>query len=878
MRLYKAILTFIFLFWCISLNAQSTHWIKGTVQDSTFTAIAGATVSLINKTDTAQTTTTAQGKFNFNGLKKSSYEIIVSSMEHLTYKGKISFADHQDTLNLSTIILSTITHKLNEVTIKAPKPIVLKKDTIEYSADAFNVRKDDRLADLLKQLPGVEIDNDGNVTNMGTAMTKLRINGKDFFTGNIKDFLSQLPADIFDKLQIIDDYGDVAAFTKIKTGKPAKMLNLVTKPGMNRGEFGNLNLKAGTDKRLGSDVNANYWRDIKQIGGNFNLNTSKNTSGLSNTNTAYLSYGDEINKHLTFTTNYNFYNLRNNVQSSSNVQSVNELGLLYTNTNSFNAITSKQQGCMFEVNYKPDTATYLIISSDIGLANGSNANNSASVQTGIIRQDLKTISESTNSSPTIHTAITYNRFLSKKGRLISAGVNINKSNTDGSQQISNEIVYYDQNNNPAKDSLLNRLIKNPNRSLNTNLNITYTEPLTTHAFIDVSYKLNFNAQHSNLTTDVTSATEAPHRVDSLSNSVQSHFLTQRGDITYRYQNDKLTLNQGISFQQNTLSNNSSLLNNTIKQNVNSVFPVTKLQYILNKSNSLNFDYNGTSNAPLASELQPVKDIHDLQNVIIGNPDLKPSINHAVNLGYTHVDIKTQQQFMLYLNGGITQNQVVSNTTFVKDTLNSLRQETRYLNANGNYMLGSYYNYSIPLGSATVKKIRVGIHGSINYNHNILFSDDIKNTRLGVVLNQSVSLNGNFNKLNFSFNTQYSNNYTHYTAGTGLNNTLKTWQFSMNGNFKITKNFTLGTNANKQVNSGFTNNVSSNPLVVNVFAEQALFKKQFNIKLQGFDLFNQANQVHQMVTTNSVVDSKSNYITRYALLSLNWRLSNFGGKM
>jgi len=165
----------------------------------------------------------------------------------------------QDTIREQTI-------ELKEVFIQAKTPMRVMKDTVEYRAGAYKVRPHDKLEDLLKQLPGMEVGPDGKVMVMGQSMVKLRVNGKDFFTNNLQDFLSRLPADIIDKLQVIDDYGDQANFTGIRTGKPQKMLNLVIKEGRSKGEFGDVELQGSTNEQYRGTLRANLWRDIHQLG------------------------------------------------------------------------------------------------------------------------------------------------------------------------------------------------------------------------------------------------------------------------------------------------------------------------------------------------------------------------------------------------------------------------------------------------------------------------------------------------------------------------------------------------------------------------------------------------------------------------------------
>jgi hypothetical protein len=182
---------------------------------------------------------------------------------------------------------------------------------------------DDLVEYLLKKLPGLTLDKDRNLTSEGKKVTKLRVNGKDFFSGNIKEFIKKLPLGILSKIQIINDYGDDAAFSGIKTKPIQKMLNLVTKPDEDNGIFGNISSTAGTNKLIGADINGNYWKGFKQISGDVNLQNATSAVGSSVYNKADLSYSNQIGKYLKIGGNYNFGNSRTSNETNTFSETIN---------------------------------------------------------------------------------------------------------------------------------------------------------------------------------------------------------------------------------------------------------------------------------------------------------------------------------------------------------------------------------------------------------------------------------------------------------------------------------------------------------------------------------------------------------------------------
>ncbi|MES2828862.1 MAG: carboxypeptidase-like regulatory domain-containing protein [Bacteroidota bacterium] len=263
---------------CLSTRntyGQNKKNITGFVTDSTKVGIQSAKIRLISGTDTLVTTTDADGKFKFSKLISLRFSIQISSLGYLDYKAEYTLSEKEKSRVLDPIILQASSEMLKEVVITAkPNPVRFMQDTVEYNALAFQVNEGDNVADLMKQLPGMEVDKNYNVKTMGTDMVKLRVNGKDFFTSNIKDFIGKLPSGIVSKIQVIDDFGDEANFSGIKIGTPIKMLNIVTKPGMDNGNFGNVNANAGTNDMIGSNAEVNLWKKDNQRSASANINTS----------------------------------------------------------------------------------------------------------------------------------------------------------------------------------------------------------------------------------------------------------------------------------------------------------------------------------------------------------------------------------------------------------------------------------------------------------------------------------------------------------------------------------------------------------------------------------------------------------------------------
>jgi hypothetical protein len=260
------------------LDAQDIRQVTGKVWDSANSPLPRASVKLFfpGRKDTLQMTTDSSGRFHFAPVDTNKFTIAISNIGFIDFRRFYSFPAEMKDLNLNSIIMQRDVKVLEEVVIGVP-PIQIKEDTVEYKADSFKVKPNSMVEDLLKKLPGVQVDKNGNVTAQGKQVTKVRVNGKDFFGGDVQTATRELPADIVDKVQVIDDYGDQAAVSGIKDGDPDKVINLQLKKDKNKGAFGRATAGYGTDDRYTGTINANMFSDRSQLSLFGNANNTNNS-------------------------------------------------------------------------------------------------------------------------------------------------------------------------------------------------------------------------------------------------------------------------------------------------------------------------------------------------------------------------------------------------------------------------------------------------------------------------------------------------------------------------------------------------------------------------------------------------------------------------
>ena len=276
---------FIFLLGCnIYCFAQAGRQVQGKITDSTHNPIPGIAVRLIvpGSTDTLQTLSGKKGLFIFFPVSSPRFIIRATSSEFVWYEKEYRFAETTMNIQLEEIILHQDFKILKEVTIGTPF-MMIREDTIEYKADSILLRPDASVEDLLKKLPGIAISKNGIITAQGKPVYKIKVNGKDFFGTDVKMATRELPANVIDKIQVIDDYGEAASVTGIKTDEPVKVINLKLKKDKHKGVFGNIAAGYGSSESYQAKASTNFFSDRSQLSFFTNSNNINNGFVLTNT-------------------------------------------------------------------------------------------------------------------------------------------------------------------------------------------------------------------------------------------------------------------------------------------------------------------------------------------------------------------------------------------------------------------------------------------------------------------------------------------------------------------------------------------------------------------------------------------------------------------
>jgi Outer membrane protein beta-barrel family/Carboxypeptidase regulatory-like domain len=889
--------------------AQKPVKVKGIIKTSEGKALSGASVvlSYAGSKDSLKAVSSEKGSFSFSNVNPGKVTISITYIGYKKFVNEYDYTGATGEQNIWDIMMSPGDYTLETVTVEAAK-IQIKEDTVSYKIDSTMYRKNDNVEQVLKNLPGVQVDKDGKVTAQGKEVTKVKVNGKEFFGGDVTTATRELNADMVDKIQIVDDYGDQSAFTGVRDGEAGKTLNIQLKKEKNKGYFGTVTAGGGTEGRYLGSLSLNLFNNDRQVSiiGNIN-NTNASTfnfgamSGMANSlgigrggagvGSSFGNFGNNDGINLSKSLGINFkdqwgpgvsaygsYSLtQKDTRTLNNVTQqnifLNSSTTNIQNSNSFSQNTNHRFS--FNIEYKIDSFNYIKFTPAVSYRS-TNANSASDFS--FLRNNKTKANDGVSSTvsqsdvPNFSGTVLYNHRFAKRGRTLSLNINAGSSRTKAEDYSDNSTTYFDSLLN-ARDSVLNQYITQDNNNNNAGVRASYIEPLSRKKSLEFNYSHNWQKtgnDRENFIVDP--VTGAKVFADTLSNIFDNTYITNRVGVNFRTNEKKYNYSIGLAVQPASIQTNSLTGKYLFKQNIVNYFPAIRYAYNFSRSRSFSINYDGRTNQPTYTQLQPVTDYSNPQYLVTGNPNLRPEFTNSLNMRYNNFDFISGNVFFGNLSASFTNDKIVNNT--IRKTGGG--QETRYLNADGYFTLSGFYNVSKPVQN---RKYVFNYGGNLTYNNNISFVSDEKNKGKNWVIGQRFSTDYKLKKwletnlaLNFRLNT------TEYSLLKQQNSTTRAWTISHNSRIFLPKNFIFNYDLDKTINSGYTDNITANPFIINTSLEKQFFeKKNFSLKLQALDILNENISVSRTVTGSAITDTRTNRLGRYFMLTAILRLNKFQGK-
>ncbi len=861
-----------FLLAPLCLFAQHQFSIKGYVSDSTGKRIGNIPIAVFTKNDTVYTTTDTTGVYASPLLKGDYYVLRIKIIGYSPFESHFVVKGNQKIIEVAPVILKKSSILLKEVLIKEKrKPVLIKKDTIEYDAGAFPGRKGEMIQDLLRRFPGLSVDSYGNVYLQGEPITRLKVNGKDFFSGNVSEYISQLPDSIVSKVQIVNDYGDQANYTGIRSGEGNKIMNLVLKPGLDKGKFGQANASGETINCYGLKGNGNYWAGVKQMSANVVLNTTNNTLGASSANGIGFIYKDKWGKNLSVNGSYDYSSNKMNSSITNYSQTLDNNGTLYTKTSNIFKSSSHLNRATFTFNYLIDTNNNLTISPSWSYLSGAGNNQSVATESGLINQVDKTNAIALQKSPSINGSLFFAHRFKNPQRAFSVSLALMSNNNQTSQSVSDRINYAVNN---TADSTLNRLMAAQINERSVVGIVNYSEPLGKRVRLNLIYNFKHDMFTSIGATDLKNADGSTHRIDSLTENTNLISEKQVFESNVFFNAKRFDALFGVSIFSTTQSSHYQTGPDVADLKVVNFAPTARFNYIFSGKSSMDINYNGSSMSPSPLQLQRTADTRNLQNILIGNPNLKPSFTHALNINFRNLNYPG---YTLMLRSGFTytQNEIVINSLLVTDSTHTTRQETSYQNANGSYNITGGYSLSLPFFAVQNNKITLSLVGNTTLNNNVSYVNNLKNQNKNFLINQSANTQINTQKLTFELSTGINYSSNRFELGESKMHQVLVWKSYVHGGWFITEKTTLNIEADFSANNGYQSSLPRDIIIVNSSLNRSVLSNNLlSIYIGINDLFNKGNSLSRSIQGNMITDSQTQNVTRFLTFGLQSHFSKF----
>lgn len=899
-------------------------------------SMANATISIFRDADSSTLTHTLadnKGGFSIKNLAAGSYSLVISFQGYQPVQKKFSISPKNTLVDLGSIDMEKANGMLQEVIIERP-PIIIKGDTVQFSAEAFKTKPNAVAEDLLKKLPGVEVDMDGNVTAQGEAIQKIYVDGKEFFGSDPKMATKNITADMIESVQVYDDMSDQAKFTRIDDGSRSKTINIKLKKNMHRGYFGrstvghgNDNLYFGrimmnrfnNDRRIsivGSANNLNKqgfnFRDIVSGMGGFGKGGRSSTGagsqgdGITTSNNFGINYTDLISGKLQVQGSYMYGETQRRTTESSMRKTLfpedtvrrSQDSVTYASDESNSIDVNRNQNFNLRLEYKIDTMNSILFLPNLTLQNSHNIDNDTNFTRvslpNVEYLGLSGIRRNVNQRKGINlnNELLYRRRFFKPGRTFTLGFRNSISNSQGSGNTFSPLTFYNSDGTILRTREQDFLSSQDTKSTNYVVSTSYTEPIGKNKILEVNYAHTDNSSTSNRTAF--SYNKTTKLYDSLNpqqtNFFKNKFTGNRLGLNFRYSKNGFNFQAGGAMQEGNIDNHSvrgiytAIGKDTViktKQSYINFFPTANFHYDFSRRKNIRLSYQGRTSQPNVRQLQDVRDESNTLRTYIGNPNLKQEFNNGLNISYKSFNENTFRYINVNVNYNQTSNKIVNSIDF--DTSRGTGvQLIRPLNLNGTYNASYDVSVGLPFKKGTKgssfnlgNRMRLGrdvsqLYQKTNYNHSFSVS-------------QSLGLNLDIKeKLNMEFRGRLSFNSVKYSVQQNKNVNLNTQYFSQNYstdiNYYLLKDLIISTDFNYSISSGRADGYNiSIPLWNGAISHQLFAKKNGEIKFSVNDILNQNSNIDRRIGENYISDSRTVILQRYCLLTFTYNLNRFGQK-
>ena len=924
-------------------QSRTRGTVSGTVIDKEDnSAVMSATVQLLSLPDSTMVTgnvTNTNGYFSLSA-RPGKYVLKISFVGYLSYLKEIQLTSAKPSLNVGKVLLGSDAVMLKEAVITAEAPqVTVSGDTLGYSASAYRTSEGAMLEELVKKLPGAEVDDDGNVKINGKEVKKLMVDGKEFFGGDVKTGLQNLPVNMIEKINAYDRQSDNARITGIDDGEEETVLDLTVKKGMNQGWIGNFDLGGGTEDRYSLSGNINRFAsgggkssqfsligrvnnvNNRRFGGgggpmwrrNNGLTTSKEVGGNYAMETEKFEFGASVR-----------YNYRDNdVRSIGQVENFLPTGnSSFANSRSASRTKNDNLNAHLRMEWRPDSLTTFFMRGGLSWGNTESTSESltatfnsdpyavvidpnkflefdseANEELDKIRvnaSDNGSMSESKSLSANGNMQLT--RKLNDKGRNVTLRLIGSYSDGENDRFSNTQTRYYIGGDGipTFNEDTIRRYITTPTNNYNLGTEVSYSEPLADRVYLQFSYRFQYGYSESDNSTynmpfgwvlsDGLPGQFSQHQSEWLDPEQSKYAEYKRFNhdarVTFRVNRQTWRLSAGVALRpQNTkLSYKKGDFQTDTTRNVFNFSPEVDFRYQPQRQTQLRFSYRGRTSDPSMENLLPITDNSNPLNIRTGNPGLKPSFTHNMNMHFNTFNMDKQRGIFSALNGSFTQN-AISNIRKYNEATGGWT--TMPENINGNWNVFGMFGMNTALKN---KKFTIDTFTNASYNNNVGYvttgemKDAQKNTTTNLSLGERVG--GRYRNDWLEIGLNGSLNYTFEKDKLNPENNQEPYTFSYGGNVQIYAPWgtTISTNMTNQARRGYSDtSMNRNELIWNAQIAQSFLKGALTLSFEWNDILKEQSNITRSLTSSGRSVYTYNGVNSYGMVRLIYRLNIFGSK-
>ena len=929
----------------VGIKAQSGEdqglTVSGNVHDAELKEpMVQATVQLFRKRDSTfvgGTVTDLRGNFSVEAPANGVYKLRISSVGYQSIEREVTLRRNQSQ-EMGMLLMSPESVMLEEAVVTGrAAQVIVKKDTLIYNPDAYRTPEGSPIEELIKRIPGAEVDEDGNITINGKAVKKILLDGKEFMLGDVETALKNIPVNIIQNMKFYDQQSDQARITGIEDGEKETVIDFTIKKGMNRGYMTNLDLAGGTNHRYASRGMGSSFTDKTRfvILGNFNNKDENagwwNRRGLNarkmlGTN---LNYDDGDKLKLDASIRWNHRDGDNENENASE-KFYSETDRTFSNSFSKNLSRSNNWWGNVRVEWKPDSLTNILLRANgsIGTSDGTSTSASATFDADPYLYVDDPLGSLMPTSPLAPYMVNHNnsaslsygenkntwamlqfyRRLNPRGRNITLRLEGNLGDNKDRSASDNEVFLHRIKNQEGQDSTYFTARYNTTPSDNSGyvLSVLYSEPLWKGAHLQANYELRYSQNKSDRQTyDFSHMAVNPFAdvlpeyrewdpwigsIPSLDDYLDRNLsryseyknYTHNIRLTLRHWQEEYDYNVGFLVQpqhSNFIQDYRGVYVDTVR-NVTNLTPTFDFHYKFSDQQNIWVHYRGDTRQPEMTQLLDITDDSNPLYITQGNPGLKPQFTNSLNVYYNNYIQKYKRSIVFYVNYRHIRNSISNMVRYNPETGGSI---SRPENINGNWNVNGGFTFNTALDSAA--HWNIGADTRLRYNNYVSYvaqqqSDAVKNTTKTTNVNERLTASYRNNWLEVSLDGQL--NYQHSRNELQPSANLDTWQFNYGGQFlvRLPLDFEVSMNLHERSRRGYNDaSMNTDELLWNGQISKPFLKnKSLIVALNFYDLLGQQSNYERWVNASGRSDTRYNSINSYAMLHVRYRLNMFGGKI